>query len=621
MSAFTSERLRERTTLTRVVLGLVFLVLAGAFFRAQVLEVNAYRLQSQKNRLRQVLLLAPRGEILDRDGRVLADNVPGYTVKLFAPSTDSLRAVLRRLRGLVPLDSVAIETVVRRYQQAPYQPALVFAGARFETIARLEENRYQFPGLVIQTEPRRIYLGGPAVAHLVGYVGEVSDEELKRGRFPNSRMGSIVGRDGLEQQYDAELRGTDGVRYTEVDARGRMVREEVSAASLSPVRGLPIRTTIDLSLQLFIDSLWNGPLAGTRGSMVAMTPDGQILALYSAPAFDPNDFVGGIPASRWNELTNDDAKPLMNRALRGTYMPASTFKLALAVMALKRGVADFDTRMPQPCRGGYQFGNRFFRCWKREGHGSLDLAGAIRGSCNTYFFQLGLRLGLPYILEEGTRLGFGDRTGIDLGYEVKPLWPANTAYYDRLRGPRGWTNAVTLNLAIGQGENSQTLINMVRFYAALAGNGTVDAPYLVRRPDTSRVTLGLDSAQLAGIRHALSDVVQRGTAFASGGREINMAGKTGTAQNPHGPDHGWFIGFAPVENPQIVVGSIMEFKLHGSSVAPYVAQVMRRYLTDRNPELARARMRFPVVDDTVAIPADIPADTIRPDTARRQGGR
>lgn len=610
MSAFTSERLRERTTLTRVLLGLVFLVLAGAFFRAQILEVSAYRMQSQKNRLRQVLLLAPRGEILDREGRVIADNVPGYTVKLFAPSVDSLRAVLGRLSRLVPLDSGTVGTVVRRYLGAPYQPALVFTGARFETVSRLEENRYGLPGLVVQTEPRRIYTGGAAIAHLVGYVGEVSDDELRRGRFPNSRMGSIVGRDGLEQEYDADLRGTDGVRFTEVDARGRMVREEVAAASLAPIRGLPIRTTIDLPLQLFIDSLWTNALPGTRGSLIAMTPQGEILALYSAPGFDPNDFVGGLPVDKWAALTEDEAKPLMNRAVRGTYPPASTFKLAIAVMALRRGIATFETHMPEPCRGGYQFGNRFFRCWKREGHGSLDLAGAIRQSCDTYFYQLGLRLGLNNLLEDGTRLGFGERTGLDLGHEIKSLWPGSTAYYDRLRGPRGWTNAVTLNLAIGQGENAQTLVNMMRFYAALAGNGTLVTPYIVRRSDTASISLGLDSVQLAGIRAALSEVVQRGTAAASGGREINMAGKTGTAQNPHGPDHGWFIGFAPADHPQIVVGSIMEYKLHGSSVAPYVAQVIRRYLTERNPELARARMRFPTVADSVAGPSDMPLDTI-----------
>ena len=213
-------------------------------------------------------------------------------------------------------------------------------------------------------------------------------------------------------------------------------------------------------------------------------------------------------------------------------------------------------------------------------------------------------------------MGFGDRTGIDLGHEVKPVWPANTAYYDRLRGPRGWTNAVTLNLAIGQGENTQTVINMMRFYAALAGNGTLAAPYLVRRADSTTISLGLDSAQLAGIREALSDVVQRGTAAASGGREINMAGKTGTAQNPHGPDHGWFIGFAPADHPQIVVGSIMEFKLHGSLVAPYVAQVIRHYLTERNPAMAKAPVRFPVVEDSVIGPVDLGPDSLRPDTAR-----
>ncbi len=623
MSAFTSERLRERTFITRVILALVFLVLSGAFFRTQVVEVSAYRLQSQKNRLRQVMLLAPRGEILDRKGRVIADNVPGYTVKLFAPSRDSLRAVLDRVSRLVALDSSGIESVVRRYGEAPYQPAVVFTGAPFETVSRLEEHRYSLPGLVIQTEPKRIYTGGSAVAHLVGYVGEVSEDELKRGRFGSARMGSLVGRDGLEEEYDDELRGTDGVQFTEVDARGRMVREEVAAASLAPIRGLPVRTTIDLPLQLYIDSLWNAAMPGTRGAMVAMTPSGEILALFSAPAFDPNDFIGGIPTDKWDALMNDDAKPLMNRAVRGTYPPASTFKLALAVMALRRGVATLDTKMPEPCRGGFQYGNRFFRCWKPEGHGALDLAGAIRQSCDAYFYQLGLRLGLPNILEDGTKMGFGDRTGIDLGHEIRPLWPANTAYYDRLRGPRGWTNAVTLNLSIGQGENSQTLINMMRFYAALAGDGTLAAPYLVQRSDSSTISLGLDSVQLAGIREALSSVVQRGTAAASGGREINMAGKTGTAQNPHGPDHGWFIGFAPADNPKIVVGSIMEFKLHGTVVAPYVAQVIKHYLTELNPAMAKSPVRFSVVEDSVVAPVDIGPDTLRPDTTRavrRPGG-
>ena len=225
MNGLTADRLRDRSAAAQLVLGIVFLLLVATFFRAQVLDVADYRLQSEKNRLRQVPLLAPRGAIFDRHNAIIAENVPGYTVKLFAPSADSLRAVLGRLSTLAPLDTAETRTILRRFQSAPYQPTLVYTGARFETVSQLEEHRYLLPGLVIQTEPRRIYSAGRAVAHLVGYVGEVNEEDLKKRRYPGSRMGSVVGRDGLEQQYDSVLRGVDGVRYTEVDARGRMVRE------------------------------------------------------------------------------------------------------------------------------------------------------------------------------------------------------------------------------------------------------------------------------------------------------------------------------------------------------------------------------------------------------------
>ncbi len=609
MNGLTADRLRDRSAAAQLVLGVIFLLLLTAFFKAQVLEVRDYRLQSEKNRLRQVPLLAPRGAIFDRNNAIIAENVPGYTVKLFAPSADSLRAVLGRIAALAPLDTADAKTILRRFQAAPYQPTLVFTGARFETVSRLEENRYLLPGLVIQTEPRRIYSAAGAVAHLVGYVGEVNEEDLKKSRYPGSRMGSVVGRDGLEQQYDSVLRGIDGVRYTEVDARGRMVREEVSSPSLAPIAGVSIKTTIDLGLQEFTDSLWRAALPDTRGALVAMTPDGQILALYSAPTFDPNDFIGGIASDLWTQLNTAEAKPLINRAIRGTYPPASPFKLALAVMALRRGSVTFSTHMPEPCRGGFQYGNRFFRCWRKEGHGSLDLTDAIAKSCDAYFYQLGLRLGLPYVLEDGTKLGFSERTGIDLGSEVRPFMPPNSAYYDRTYGPRGWSNAVTLNLAIGQGENTQSLMNMMRFYAALAGDGALHAPYLVQRRDTVSRSLGLTPEQLQGLRAALAKVVESGTAAASGGREIHVAGKTGTAQNPHGKDHGWFIGYAPSDKPQIVVGSLMEFKEHGSGVAPYVVQVIRRYLASQDPSLTRAKVKVPVVEDSVAQPAAIP-DTV-----------
>lgn len=616
MSGLATDRIRDRTARTQWVLGVTFLLLVGAFFRAQVVSFEDYRLQSQKNRLRQVPLLAPRGAILDRNGLNIAENVPGYTVKLFAPSVDSMRAVLGRLASLVALDSGLVRTIVGKFRIAQYQPAVVLTGADFITVSKLEEHRYLLPGLVVQTEPRRIYRARSAVAHLVGYVAEVDEDELAKGRYPGARMGSIVGRDGLEQEYDSVIRGVDGVRYTEVDARGRMVREEVSSPSLAPVAGNPITTTIDLRLQEFVDSMWSSELPGTRGALVAMTPDGGVLTLYSAPTFDPNEFIGGIGSDLWDRLRDDPAKPLINRAMRGTYPPASPFKLATAVIALRRGVVQFNSHMPIPCRGALQFGNRAFRCWRREGHGSLDLTGAIAASCDVYFYQLGIRVGLPAILEEGTRIGFGDRSGVDLGNEQRPIFPPNTEYYNRRYGPRGWSSAVTLNLAIGQGENSQTLMNMMRFYAALAGDGTAGAPFLVARAKGEQRSLGITTEQLAGLKAAMARVVASGTAAGSGGRLLNVAGKTGTAQNETGKDHGWFIGYAPADNPQIVVGAIMEsLEGHGGAfVAPYVVRVIKRYLTSIDPSLANAKVRGPVLQDSIT--GRDTSVVVPPDTAR-----
>jgi penicillin-binding protein 2 len=619
MTTFGPDRLRDRAALSQLVLAGTFVLLAAAFFRAQVIGFADYRLQSEKNRLRQVPLVAPRGTILDRNGLILAENTPGYTVKLFAPSADTMRAVLARLGSVVPLDSGTVELIMRRFREAQYQPAMVFAGADSTVVARLEEHRYLLPGLVVQAEPRRVYRAAGAVAHLVGYVNEVSEDELDAGRYAGARMGSAVGRDGLEQEYDSTLRGVDGVRYTEVDARGRMVREEVSSPSLSPIAGNLIRTTVDLPLQLFIDSLWKAREPNTKGAMVAMEPNGAILALYSSPTFDPNDFIGGITAARWNALNSDEAKPLINRAIRGRYPPGSPFKLATAVMALRRGLVNFDSHMPEPCRGGLQFGNRYFRCWKQGGHGSLDLVGAIAGSCDVYFYQLGLRLGLPNLLEDGNSLGFNDVTGIDLQKEVSSFLPRNTVYYNERYGPRGWSNAATLNLAIGQGENTQSLMNMVRFYAALAGDGTIGPPYIVKPRPGKRLSLGISAEQLLGLRQAMQKVVQSGTAAGSGGRDLDVAGKTGTAQNSTGKNHGWFIGYAPADHPKLVVGAIMEsLGGHGGAyVAPYVVQVIRRFLVAQDPALRGARIRVPIVEDSVAGADSIPDTTVTLPVRRR----
>ncbi|MBI3081752.1 MAG: hypothetical protein HYY94_02340, partial [Gemmatimonadetes bacterium] len=282
------------------------------------------------------------------------------------------------------------------------------------------------------------------------------------GTVSGARPGLLVGRDGLEREYDDRLRGKDGERFLEVDALGRSVREAEMGQRLEPEQGESIRTTIDIDLQRYVAESFP---EGMRGAVMVMDPaTGEMLALYSSPAYDPNTFIGGVDPEVWSRLSQAADFPLLNRAIQARYPPASPWKLVVAAMAMHRGLVDLGSHMPIPCRGGLQYYNRYFRCWKLQGHGDLTLAEAIQYSCDVYFYQLGLKLQLTNLLADASRLGFRDRSGIDLPNEIRPLFPASTEYYNQRYGPRGWTNAVTLNLAIGQGENSQTLANMVAFY-------------------------------------------------------------------------------------------------------------------------------------------------------------
>jgi penicillin-binding protein 2 len=609
VKVFDPIELQSRMSVARLVLAGAFLVLGGAFFKVQVLQHEKYQLKAETNRLRPVPLTPPRGTILDRSGHVIAENLPGYTVKLLAPNADSLRSVLGRLATVVPIDSGQVTEIIRRWRGARYQPAVVFGDASFETASALEEHRPLLPGLVLQSEPRRLYPMGRAVAHVVGYVGEVTEQELDANRFPGATSGSIVGRSGIEREYDDTLRGREGVRYIEVNARGGLVREQATVASLAPIAGKPLQTTIDVDLQRFIDSIWP---ANVRGAMIAVTPKGEIRALYSAPSYDPNVFVGGIGAADYRALLRDSANPLLNRALNGRYPPASPFKLATAAMGLKRKEITLDSHMPVPCRGGLRLGNRVFKCWDKKGHGSLDLIGAVAKSCDVYFYQLGQRLGLEAIIEDGNLMGFHDKSGIDLPSEQSPVFPKDRAYFDKKYGARNWSPPATIfNFSIGQGENTQTLVNMVKFYAALAGDGKVRSPYVVA-PKSAQPThdLGLTPEQLEGLRKSLVAVVERGTAARSRRADLTVAGKTGTAQNPHGEDHGWFIGFAPVENPQVIVGAIMEHAEHGTTVAPYVVQALSRYVLGPGEPPTKLQIQIPVD----SAPRDVPApDSSAPD--------
>ena len=592
--------LAQRGTAASRFLLAIFVVLVVQFLRLQVIEHSAYALKSESNRLRPVPLPAPRGVIYDRHGRIIAENVPGYSVLLLAYHTDSLTAMLNRIEPILGLDSDQVRTIMQRHRAAPYEPTLVVKDAPFDLVSRLEERRATLPGLVIQTEPKRHYPDSTAIAHLVGYVGEVTDQELASPAFEGRRPGSIVGKVGLEREYEDSLKGSDGVRFVEVDALGRVVREE-GAPTLPTIPGRELHTTIDLDLQRYIDSIWP---KNYRGAMVAMEPrTGAVLALYSYPAYDPNDFVGGIKTAEWQALNTNPTMPLLNRAIGTRYPPGSTFKLATAIMGLQRGIVRFDTKMPVPCTGGYRFGNRVFHCWRPQGHGYLDLIGAIANSCDVYFYQLGIRLGVANFIHDGNAMGFRALTGVDLPGEQRSQYPPSSEYYDRIYGKGRWVNyAIPLNLAIGQGENAQSLINMVRFYAALGNGGNPPTPYIVASRVAPPPKMPFADTIFQGLRTALYMVVEQGTARGSRIADIQMGGKTGTAQNPHGANHGWFIGFAPYQSPKIVLGGIMEFGQHGTAVAPLVSRAIARYLF--GPDTADERGRTPVFripDDTTAV--------------------
>lgn len=579
--SFHPNDLRRRGRVANALVVLLIVFLTSGFFRSQVLQHQKYTLRAETNRLRELPLPAPRGVIYDRHGQIIADNVIGYSVSVLAQREDSLRALLQRLTGTINMSQGQIDQAARRFRRAPTRPTVIVPDATFDVVSVLEEHRAEFPGLIIESSPRRFYPDGSIVAPFVGYIGEVSESELAQPSFADYKAGQQVGKQGLEKQYESVLRGREGYQYVEVDARGRIVRQEGARADLPPVAGPPLYTNIDMDLQRVAASVFGDTLTG---GVVALEPKtGAVLALYSAPSWDANRFIGGIPQQYWDSLNADPRNPLYNKVLQGEYPPGSTFKLATAVTALENHMVTMNDHMPIPCTGGLQYGSRYFHC--DAVHGSLTLAGAIAKSCNVYFYQLGIKLGLTRLLAGGVDLGFKERSGIDLPEERRPLWPETTEYFNRRYGKSGWTSSVVLNLAIGQGENAQTVINMARFYTALATNGVAARPEVAKLKPEHDTLFTLDTAQATQLRAALANVVESGTAVRSRLQGVVLAGKTGTAQSRKFDKNGrelnfsWFVGFAPADDPKIVVAMMLEYvPFQGATTATLVSRIIGSYL-------------------------------------------
>ena len=583
MSFHPNDMVRRARAAGVLVLGVLLFLLSG-FYRTQILQHDSFKLQSETNRLRQVPLTAPRGLIVDRKGQPIAENVVGYSVSLFGQSEDSLRATMRRLGGTIPLTPRQMEDAVRRFRKDPSRPTVIVQNASFDVVSVLEEHRLQFPGLIIQSSPKRYYPDSTAVSAFVGYISEISERELASSEFATTgyKQGQLIGKDGLEKQYELMLAGREGSRFVEVDARNRIVNHS-PRQDLQPEPGQTLRTNIDLDLQRFVAKLFAD--SSLIGAAVVLDPKtGAVLAIHSAPTWDPNRFVGGIPETYWKELNTDERRPLFNKAMRGRYAPGSTFKLATAILGLERGVVKVEERFPIACSGGMQYGNRYFRCWEKKGHGYTDMISAIAKSCDVYFYQLGLRLTLEQLTAGAVKMGFNEKTGIDLPGENRARFPDGIAYYNSKYGSRGWSRASTLNLAIGQGEIEETVLNLARFYTALATDGTASKPEIVQGKPDHKKLYNLTPAQLAAIRKGLVSVVSAGgTAAGSAITGIQIAGKTGTAQsgkwvNGEELDHAWFAGFAPANDPKVVVVVMIEFGGHGSWAARFASKIIGHYL-------------------------------------------
>jgi penicillin-binding protein 2 len=585
MRLFQPDSRQRRTMGALFTITFSLAVLLTAFFHTQVVTGEQYSAQSESNRLRPVTIPAPRGTILDRNGEIVATSIPGFSVFLLPGDEEVIYATLLDLQPFIGLAQSDIERLMTARARRPHDLLTVAEDATFSQVAALEERRTSFPNMLIVDRPKRFYPAGEAIGHMIGYVSEITREQLARPEFREAgyRQGRWIGQAGIEKEYEMQLSGSDGARYVEVDAMGRIVNPRSTVQVLPPQPGTELRLTLDLPLQEYVAEIFPDSM---KGALVAMVPStGEILAMYSNPSYDPNDFVGGIKPRIWNALDGDADKPLLHRAVAAIYPPASTFKVATAVMGLQKDILTASTRMPIACTGGMAYAGRYARCWQASGHGSLDLVGAIEKSCNVYFYQVAIQLGFLEFVERGTRMGFARDPGIDLPGAVAGEFPTGIEWWKRRLGYEPQPSEV-MSLAIGQGPNSQTVLKMAHFYSAVAGNGNAPSPHLAATeaaidPDGG-IELGLTEEDLHAIWEGLGRVVNPGgTAWLSNLERWKVYGKTGTAQNPHGEDHGWFVGFGgvPGRTPEVAVAVIVEHGLHGSDVAPLATKAMNHYLS------------------------------------------
>ncbi len=572
----------------------IFLVLAYGLWSLQVRRSDEYEVKAEQNRVRRVPVLAPRGKILDREGRIIVDNYPSFSAWLLRDQVRDLNADAQKIADGLHISADEIRAKLHKLQLAhapAFQPIVLKEDITPDERAFIESHRDEFPEMETIMVHRRLYPKNGFMAHLIGYVGEVSEDMLNTPQFELYERGDIVGQSGVEEYYNQNLMGKDGSRRVLVDSKGR----EVGRLSQDPaVPGKPLKLTIDLDIQIAAEQA----LEGKNGAIVAMDPrTGEILAMVSRPTFDPNDFAVRISRDEWNQLITDPNHPLLNKAIQAQLAPGSVFKIIMSVAGIQEGIAQ---NLHVNCGGGGVFYGRYFKCWvvaERRVHGPVDLAKGIYQSCDVFFYTLAERLGIEKIAKWASAFGIGKKTGIDLPNEASGVMPSEEWKIKNFR--QKWYAGEVISVGIGQGAVATTPIQLARAIGAISMGGAMYRPHVVAydqlpsSDDSGNAThIPINPQGWITITDAMAGVVNPGgTAGAEHLQGIDFAGKTGSAQvvsnmlrkskgggGKQFKDNGWFSGVAPRRNPEIVVCALLEQGEHGYLAAKVASQVIKAYV-------------------------------------------
>ena len=597
----TSDAIKKKIRVFAILAVISFLCLWMRIWYLQILKWQYLAGLSENNRVRMVTLPASRGMIKDRNGETLVSIRPAFNLYLTPEDTQDLDSSLDKLSQRISLDREKLKKEIARTKS--FQEVLIKGDISREEVAFVEENNMSLPGIHIKAEPLRNYVFNDLASHTLGYLGEISKARLESQNDPKYKQGDFVGKNGLENIYETLLRGEKGYKEVEVDVSGRELK---TLRKLPPESGNGLILTLDVRIQRELEKLMTGTAEQSRnGSAVVMkVQTGEIIAITSKPSFDPNMFAAGISPVNWNELVTDEWHPLQNRSIHGQYPPGSTYKIVTALAGLEEGVIKPDTSIY--CPGHFRLGRGRYRCWKKTGHGAVNMHDALVQSCDVYFYTIGHRLGIDTIAKYAKRFGLGSPTRLGLSREKKGLIP--TTQWKLLNRKEPWLLGETISASIGQGYNLVTPIQQAIMMAAVANGGIILKPYLVKRIEGNESQsrkefypeiisqIGVAPDHLEQVRKALRDVVNgaRGTGKKSRLKNIIVSGKTGTAQVVRMKsneelekgeiipvkyrDHAWFVAFAPYEKPEIAVAIIVEHGGHGGATAgPIAGKIFKKY--------------------------------------------